>query len=343
MAMRLPDPSSRGRQAEYPRDGATASWHVDAWAIEDGRAFASYREPDATEAERTVFLEAPFFRADSVAHPAIARRAARSGFQDRLLDDDGREIGFETIEQIQDLVRRGYLAGGLGPQGGPIGDGPDAPDVDRGSPYLEPSDDEAVVAVEGPFALPEAIPDGLTERTQELARAYLRFVDQEFGDGGAAAQWLAAIEGTGLLGAELTRDVRWYLGPYWSRLPPWRIGIPNASMRADLRELPALPGLSGWPTVIRFSDYRTLAVVDRRFWHRPVPLRQLAAVLLASAVLRSPQQAGLDVVAREYQALRRRGPMYDLGEAAEQALTAYVDLRLGRRGRRQPPPTGVFI
>ena len=31
-----------------------------------------------------------------------------------MLDDDGREMPFETLEEVTELARRGYLAGGLG-------------------------------------------------------------------------------------------------------------------------------------------------------------------------------------------------------------------------------------
>ncbi len=342
--MRRENEEKQRRAAGEPR------WFVDAWAVEDGRAFASYREAESTATvgrpatgdheERTVYLEAPFFHADPVAHPAIARRAARSGFQDGLVDDSGAEIGFDSVEQIRDLVRRGYLAGGLGPQGGPQGAGPAQPTAGGGgSPYETPGD--YLVPSDGPFDLPEELPEGLAGEVERLGYAYAEFIDHELPPGPHVVLFLATLARSGVLDAQteglleriILRETPLLAGPV--------LMAPTATMRAVARELPPPPGQEGWPHVLRLADFRTLAVVDRRFWRPQLPLAHLAVVLLAGAVTRGSRAARGNALADEYRALRARS-MVDLGEAAEDAITAYVDLRLGRREHRPPPSVAVY-
>jgi len=125
----------------------TPRWHVEAWAVRDGMAFASLRPTsDVARCERTVFLGVPGLEAVPLGRVAPALWATRVNFQDGLHSEDGDEIGFDSLAEVRELVRRGYLAGGIGPGPGPGGgegplppepsDGPDAarpvrPDFDR--------------------------------------------------------------------------------------------------------------------------------------------------------------------------------------------------------------------
>lgn len=98
-------------------------WHVDAWAVRDGMAFASQRPADDPRAAgRTVFIGVPTLDAAPVGRLSAALWATRANFQDGFRTENGEEIGFEGLEQVRELVRRGYLAGGIGP--GPFGGGP---------------------------------------------------------------------------------------------------------------------------------------------------------------------------------------------------------------------------
>ncbi|MEU2200316.1 hypothetical protein [Isoptericola sp. NPDC019482] len=98
-------------------DDESLPWHLDAWAVEDGRAFASRRAPESISSRSEVFLAVPDLEPVPVGGLATALRATRSGFQDGLRDDEGVEISFDTFEEVRDVVRRGFLAGGLGPLG----------------------------------------------------------------------------------------------------------------------------------------------------------------------------------------------------------------------------------
>jgi hypothetical protein len=94
-------------------------WFIDSWAVVDGLAFASKRNPDSIDASTTVFLSVPDIEPIPIGRISTALRAQRSSFQDGFRDDDGNEIGFETLDQIRELIRRAYLGGGLGPTPAP--------------------------------------------------------------------------------------------------------------------------------------------------------------------------------------------------------------------------------
>jgi hypothetical protein len=118
-----------------------APWFIDAWAVHDGRVFASLRRPDSIDATVTVFLSVPDLEPVPVGRISTALRGTRSGFQEGLRDAQGAEIPFETLTQVRDLVRRAYLAAGLGPgapgaAGGPLLR-PDDVGPGAGSAFLE--------------------------------------------------------------------------------------------------------------------------------------------------------------------------------------------------------------
>jgi hypothetical protein len=92
-------------------------WFIDAWAVRDGAAFASNREPDSIEATNTVFLSVPALEPIPVGRITTALSATRYCFQEGFRDENGREIGFDNLAQVRELVRRAYLASGLGPGG----------------------------------------------------------------------------------------------------------------------------------------------------------------------------------------------------------------------------------
>lgn len=111
-------------------------WFLDSWAVVDGKAFASHREPEAPSStiprrKASVFLAAPYFEPEWTTRPSTALAAWRLGFQPGLRDSTGDEIEFQTLEEIRELVRRGYMGsggGGLGPFGVVVDqDGPEPP------------------------------------------------------------------------------------------------------------------------------------------------------------------------------------------------------------------------
>jgi len=111
------------------------AWFIDAWAVHDGRVFASRRPPGSIVADATVFMSVPDLEAVPVGRISTALRATRSGFQEglRTNDDNRAEIPFDNLRQIRDLVRRAYLAAGLGPGSPGAAAGPlPRPDVGTG-------------------------------------------------------------------------------------------------------------------------------------------------------------------------------------------------------------------
>jgi hypothetical protein len=97
--------------------GAPLAWYIDAWAVRDGVAFASARPAESVDARNTIFLSVPDLQPTPVGRITTALGATRRGFQAGLRDFEGVEVAFDNIAQVREVVRRGYLAGGLGPGG----------------------------------------------------------------------------------------------------------------------------------------------------------------------------------------------------------------------------------
>jgi hypothetical protein len=96
------------------------TWFVDAWSVLDGIAFASLRdarqwdEEKLTPSTTTVIIGPPDWRAVSIARITTALRATRGPFQESVFDENDEEMPFASLDDIRDVVRRSYLAGGIG-------------------------------------------------------------------------------------------------------------------------------------------------------------------------------------------------------------------------------------
>jgi hypothetical protein len=134
-------PPSRRYPARPGVSMAISKWHIDAWAVRDGAAFASRREFNSREAENTVFIAVPDLEPVPVGRLATALSATRRSFQAGLWNENGVEIAFESLEQIAELVRRAFLASGLGFGGSaaplPGGERPAPGGSDEGSAPME--------------------------------------------------------------------------------------------------------------------------------------------------------------------------------------------------------------
>jgi hypothetical protein len=93
------------------------SWFIDAWAVRDGVAFASRRFDNSVDATNTIFMSVPALEPIPVGRITTALGATRGCFQAGLFGTDGHEIAFDDLNQIRELIRRGYLASGIGPGG----------------------------------------------------------------------------------------------------------------------------------------------------------------------------------------------------------------------------------
>ena len=109
------------------------TWYIDSWAVLDGIAFASLRQPNSIKADATVFLSVPDLEPVPVGRISTALRAQRNCFQDRFCDEQGNEFAFETLPQVQETIRRAYLAGGLAPSSAPLSELPFEPLLSGGA------------------------------------------------------------------------------------------------------------------------------------------------------------------------------------------------------------------
>ncbi|MBP8116445.1 MAG: hypothetical protein KAY09_01820 [Nitrospira sp.] len=94
-------------------------WFIDAWAVLDGYAFASFRRPDSLDADVALFVAPPYFEPEPVASLATALGATRGHFQEGFRTETG-EVAFGTLEEVIETIRRAYRAGGLDIDGTPL-------------------------------------------------------------------------------------------------------------------------------------------------------------------------------------------------------------------------------
>jgi hypothetical protein len=101
------------------------AWYIESWDVADGYAFAGFRGSISEEPESLTYVSAPHFDPIPVRDMATVRWSTRGTFQERLYGDDNREVRFGSLDQVIEMVRRGYLASGTGtpPEEGPGGIG----------------------------------------------------------------------------------------------------------------------------------------------------------------------------------------------------------------------------
>jgi len=102
------------------------SWFIESWSVLDGLAFAVHRnyitigsDPQRVyvDPDQVVYVAPPTF----VPIPtrfSTAQAATRGNFQEGFTNAASVEVTFESLENIIELVRRVYLAGGATMQGG---------------------------------------------------------------------------------------------------------------------------------------------------------------------------------------------------------------------------------
>jgi len=304
------------------------AWFIDAWAVHDGKVFASRRPPESIAADATVFMSVPDLEAIPVGRISTALRATRGGFQEglRTNDSDLAEIPFNDLRQVRDLVRRAYLAAGLGP-GSP---GAVAGPLPR--PTVDPGPGGAFLRQESgglpePWAwinLSEADPPtDLDQAVYMVAQATILEWDrylatQEPDEIRGLVGWLGALTMAGMLrrdakdpagapfpaslldlayqyGAEYLHTSLRLVRDSWLPGFPVEIGdrISGYWSRSHLASVP-LPVAPGWrPRVRRLADMSLLPVIDRRFWTSPTPVTSLdVAPLVLCHAIRQPARRG---------------------------------------------------
>jgi hypothetical protein len=303
------------------------AWFIDAWAVHDGKVFASRRASESIAANATVFMSVPDLEAVPVGRISTALRATRSGFQEglRTHDHDLAEIPFTDLRQVRDLVRRAYLAAGLGPGSpGAIAGPLPRPDLGPGpaSRFLE----QESFGPHGPWApvyLEADPPPDLDRAVYTVAQATIlewdRYLaDQDPDETRALVGWLSALSRAGIFPGQADGSVgeapipmsplqdladrhgAWHLRAALELiLDRWVPGYPLETRisgywsRSHLASVP-LPVAPGWPTAVRrLADMSLLPVIDRRFWQSTQQVSSLdVAPLVLSHAIRQPARSG---------------------------------------------------
>jgi hypothetical protein len=302
-------------------------WFIDAWAVHDGKVFASRRPAESINADATVFMSVPDLEAVPVGRISTALRATRSGFQEglRTNDDDAAEIPFDDLRQVRDLVRRAYLAAGLGPGSpGAIAGPVPRPDVGSGpgSAFLGPESPGPQEPWTPVYLSAAGAPPDLDRAVSTVAQATIlewdrHLVTQEPEEIRGLVGWLGALRRAGILGVggdpagspfpmsllgladqygagHLRAALQLILGS-WEPGLPFDIGdrISGYWSRSHLAVVP-LPVAPGWPhQVRRLVDMSLLPVIDHRFWESPhlVTSLDVASLVLCHAI-RQPARSG---------------------------------------------------
>lgn len=108
--------------------GDEMRWYIDALDADGGIAFASFRHADTEDCGHVVLMRAPYFTPEPVAAQAVALGAIHIGAQTGVIVE-GNELGFDSLEQVAEFVRRSYIAGGTS-RGDPAPPAPDQPGPD---------------------------------------------------------------------------------------------------------------------------------------------------------------------------------------------------------------------
>jgi len=123
-------------------------WYFDALDTQAGAGFVGWRtaqiSQDVSDLESLdhpcFFVRAPGFQAEALSSAALAAGAAHRGFLPALLNGEGLEQSFSSLDQASEFLRRAYVQGGSDGNPEPGGDGPGFPPSDGDGGPSEGSD-----------------------------------------------------------------------------------------------------------------------------------------------------------------------------------------------------------
>ena len=345
-----------------------SKWFIDAWAVRDGRAFVSQRPPESIDSSATVFLSVPDLEPVPIGRISTALRATRSGFQEGFRNADGGEIAFDSLDQVRELIKRVYLAGGLGDAapGAPVREPPPR-DESTGGAYFESAIERESLDVEwfkdgGPPPAQQLakLRSNGTEQLETLVREFARATILEWNhvleqagpdDYRSFAAWCGHLGRSGLVDTWWDLDeleiqgigaIQEFLGsdPGGSRLIlDWPPMIENVSSLSneDLLVRAPLPRGRGWdPRLSRIAEKRILPLVHEDYFAANPSLPELAPAVLIAHLACGPHPFGrmtgeAPLLQPALQWLQRELPRVRLPEAAVDAIRKFVDAQFERR------------
>jgi hypothetical protein len=338
------------------------TWFIDAWSVADGLAFISQRPYNSSDATVTVHISPPDFSPISITSIATALRATRHQFQTGLYDTNEEEIAFESFDQAREVVRRGYMAGGIGltprlPPETPITP-PKLSQAAMPDDYWQKAHqllvygtdpERAAIAVTNAFKQREAF-------LETFAQTILaQLADTSSGEDAETdkAHWLALL--ARLIGwrqliylAPSTPSIRRLLELPWALAPSSHATGSILIIRALLASI-SCPRKEAWPVRPRaLWDLFCVTQASRRFLQK-VDAREDWELLLGTACLfaasAGPPMTLFDVntaliIRRGARWLAKDLPGPELDDhPAQRAIEDYIDRRAGGRGAPRTSPT----
>lgn len=365
---------------EIDGDLENLPWCIDAWAVHDGKVFASRRRPGSINAAATVFMAVPDLEPVPVGRISTALRATRSGFQAGLLDREEQDIPFTNLRQIRELARLAYLGAGMGPEApGAIAGAMGGPPAEGGSggAYLEEQPGFEVWSAEGPlldYEEPTELDRAVmflafatvlewesrlsqTHNAPEEVRALVGWASKLMRcgviDGGTGNDWvwsgqwlhdLVAHHGGPLL-REATNQIRDALPELQAFSPMETIGGTWTRSHLAAVPLPRWPGFDSRSR--RLVDLHLLPLVDRTWWLRDLTALDIAPLVLVNLVQGRARVGRLPgeqpAVGAAWLHIRRELVWEDLPSAAEEALRGFIHTCLTSEPPLQPEPHGQSL
>ena len=273
-------------------------WYIDSWCVLDGIAFASFREPFdegsvLPSTDTTVMIAPPDWRAVSIGRLSTALAAARGPFQESVVDDNENELPFPSLDAIRDVVRRAYLAGGLGFDGPGGAETVPAPRGGEGPSPLVPEtwfdfgeedrQKTATVTLLKTLVYDHDAKHLFLDTVTSFARAVDVWADAGRGKWEDLVAWLLAESSMTGDYAKIGPPLGYY--PYPALSPQLQAGRPPRT--SLLFRLPAIltQGVSHLPKPRTLADQLLMSLASRREYGARKRLDQFMPLVVASAVL----------------------------------------------------------
>jgi hypothetical protein len=288
------------------------TWCIDAWAVRDGLAFISEREPDSEQATVTVHVAPPWFDCTPIASRATALWATRGHFEEGFFLE-GEEVGFGDLETAIEAVRRAYVVSGHGepnggvvpatppltPDGGGGADSPSHPPTPWWSEQLRKlssiatDDDRKDVtkllrslfdeSLHRDGAVLVLLRDTLAEMWDDVLDESRPTTVDRIGESVRLQHWLSALFRAGFLWSDLPEGMEVMIASRIADAPTWQPQeMIGAQRLSDLVFRTPLPRRLRRGRFATFGDVLSVVGSDRLFVAKQLDLEHLAVILLVA-------------------------------------------------------------